>query len=245
MTKKTLISALFVIFVSSIPFTLRGAAGQEAYTILTYHSHPPFVIDKTSGLSFTLAQYLTQASKGKFLFNVKVASRPRVDVEIKKSQNAIIPWVNPAWFKDKEELKYQWSSSVLMTDSNSVVSRASDPIEFENVSVIEGRVFGGLKGHKYDLIDKYIASSKNARRVDADTHESNFKKLIKNRIDLMLIPESGARFYVKKLGLKNHVFISKKNQSSYQRRIMILSKDENLRNFLDTVIPKFSKTIRD
>jgi polar amino acid transport system substrate-binding protein len=204
--------------------------------IYTYHTHPPFIIDTDKGLSYDLADYLSAKSEGRFKFVVKPMSRPKVNKMIEQAKDGIVPWVNPVWFKDKEETKHMWSGGFLMEDGNAIISHIDLQLIYEGPQSLDGLVFGGIKAHVYAGIDDYIKNTGRLKRVDTENHVDNFRKLRKRRIDVTLTPKSGADYLIKRESLQNTLFISPKLQSSYKRRVIIISKQPSMLTFIDSAL---------
>ena len=204
--------------------------------IYTYHTHAPFMIGPDQGLSFDLAIYLEEKSEGKYRFVVSPMSRLRLNKEIAEHEVIIVPWVNPAWFRDIDEKKYSWTSASVMEDGNALVSHKDNPIVYEGPTSLDNRVLGGVSGHLYAEIDSYIAATGKIRRVNADNHRQNFIKLSKRRIDATITPRSGALYLIKKEGFEDQLFLSPKPHSRYQRKLMIPGRDPELMTWLNRVI---------
>ena len=224
-----------------LAFSATTSVAAETIGVLTYHTHPPFITGQKQGLTYDLADFLTSKSSGRFVFKVTPMSRPRLNKAIEQSEAAIVPWVNPAWFKDKAETRYLWSRYPLMEDANGIVSRQDARIDYEGPASLSGLKFGGIRGHVYTGIDPFIAQSNTTRRVDSDNHLANFGKLKDGRIDVTLTPESGARYLIKEHGLEDILYISPKPHSSYQRRVMVLGGRTDLIDFVDGLLAESSE----
>jgi polar amino acid transport system substrate-binding protein len=222
-------------------FELHASDKAQKIKIYTYHTHEPFVSAKGKGLTYDLADFLTEYSEGRFMFSVSEVSRPRLNKLIEKERNAIVPWVNPMWFKDKDETKYIWSQNHLMQDGNAIVSLKEESFEYNAPPSIEGKVLGGLKGHRYVGIDEFISETGKAKRVDADFHRDNFVKLQNGSVDIMLIPLSAANYEIKQQKLSDKVHISEKGHTSYKRKIMVLTKQHNLPDFIESALFEMEK----
>lgn len=229
------------LFVAMLFTTVLQASEPEIVAVYTYHTHPPFITSEDEGLSYDLAEYLTQKSHGQFKFVVMPMSRPRLNKLIETPQTAIVPWVNPIWFKDESESKYKWTENPLMEDANGIVSRRDHRVLYEGPSSLEGLTFGGIRGHVYAGIDDFIDQSPTTRRVDADNHLENFRKLQNARIDVTLTPESAARFLLREHALSDKLHLSPKPHSRYQRRVMIFPHNRrDLKDFLDDILTDVS-----
>lgn len=207
----------------------------ENIAVYTYHTHPPFITGTGQGLSYDLAEYLSEKSQGRYKFTVKPMSKPRVGKMLAEKKNGIIPWVNPVWFKDEAQKKYLWTNSYIMEDSNAFISHKDLSLVYEGPDTLKNLVFGGVRAHVYFGIDDFIKTGK-ARRVDAENHVDNFRKLKKRRIDATITPSSGAKYLIMREELEEDLFISPKPHSTFKRRVIIINKSSDLLLFINSVV---------
>ena len=227
------LAALHLVLMAFAP---GGLAAAEKVMVLTYHTHPPFIVGARQGLTHDLAAYLNEHSGGRYEFEVRSMSRPALNKSIEMPLVCIVPWVNPVWFKDQAETKYLWSTQVLMRDGNAVVSRSDRRVVYEGPASLAGMTLGGLRGHLYEGIDAYIRDKKSLRRVDADRHLDNFQKLLKGRIDVTLTPESAALYLIKREGPGAKLFISPNPHSRYERRFFVTDQREDIRKYINEAL---------
>ncbi len=218
-----------------------GAEAAERIELLTYHTHEPFITGDQEGLTYDLAEFLSDHSGGAYDFEVVPTSRPRIDRIVKQGKKrGVIPWVNPIWFKDPNRTTHLWSDNVLMRDGNAIISHQRRPVDYRGPEVLDGMVFGGIGGHVYSGIDDFIKKGGALRRVNANNHAENIRKLRRGDIDAMLMPGSGARFTIRKAGLNRELYISPSPHSIYDRHLMILRGDTELARFLDNALTQYS-----
>lgn len=201
----------------------------------TYHTHTPFITDSGEGLTYDLADFLTEKSSGQYRFQVIPMTRERVNISITRAENCIIPWVNPLWFSDMSEEKYMWSENCIMSDGNAVISRIEDSIEYYSPESVIDLRFGGIRGHKYADIDELVEEGF-IDRYDNEFHRFNFRMLIKNRIDFTIMPLSGANFLIGEKEFADQLYISSRNHSTYTRKVIIGNKDRALQDYIDEMI---------
>lgn len=206
------------------------AQGREV-SLFTYHTHAPFILDDGKGLSYDLAEFLTNNSRGLYEFSVQPMSRSRVDKMVRQREYGIVPWVNPVWFEDPGELIYNWPAIVLMEDGNAVISHRRLGLEYDGAASVRSLRFGGVRGHHYVLLDE-MADEGELRRYDAENHLDNLRKILKGRIDFTVSPKTGAEYLIKEYELKDQLYISANLHSSYQRRILVTVDDDELEGFL-------------
>ncbi|MGE3537409.1 MAG: substrate-binding periplasmic protein [Candidatus Tectimicrobiota bacterium] len=209
-----------------------NATATEKVLLLTYHTHPPFVTGVKQGLTYDLAAYLTERAGHRYRFEVREMSRPALDKSLPILQAVIVPWVNPIWFHDQAETTYLWSTTVLMHDGMSVISRQEKKVVYTGPASLANLTLGALKGHVHEEIDQYIHDSQALRRVDADQHLDNFHKLLNGRIDVTLTPESAALYLLKREHLLERLFLSPK-PGRYARRLFVTQQRTDLRDYID------------
>ena len=241
-------SVLFVLLCLISSFSCLSTVSAEEKTpilipMYTYHTHAPFILQEKEGLSYDLADYLTKKSSGQYEFVVKSMSRPRVNKMTEEGEAGIVPWVNPVWFKDAMEKKHLWSRGVLMEDANALVSHQDAKIVYDGPESLNGMVFGGVRSHVYAEIDDYIKHTGRIKRVDAENHLDNFRKLVKHRIDATITPKSGAEFIIKAENLQGELFLSPKPHSTYKRRVIVIEERTGLLPFIETTIAMMSTDI--
>ncbi len=240
--KRFNILIILCVVIGMLPYKISATSDvptpPKEFPIYTYHTHPPFIITTGQGLSYDLAAYLSNKSHGRFQFTVKPMSRPRVNKMLAESKKGLVPWVNPAWFKDKQQNKYLWSKAVLMKDGNSLISNQKNRVLYDGPSSLDGMILGGVRGHVFADIDTYRKTAGNIRRVDAERHIDNFRKLAKQRIDVTITPQSGAEYLIKKKGFQDQLFISPMIHSQYTRRVIIISEQIDTGIYIDTLLEK-------
>ncbi len=182
-----------------------AAVPAEKINIYTYHNHPPFITGDRAGMTYDLAHKLNQAGAGRYRFEVVVLPRGRLNAYIQDwikgrcpdescSNGWLVPWVNPKWgFIKGQQDPYLWSK--LFTDINVVITRSADNFTYRRAASLDGRLFGGMRGHRYVDIDTRVDAGL-IRRIDGNHERDNLIKLLKGRIDATLLPESAIRYLI-------------------------------------------------
>lgn len=208
----------------------------EPVIIFTYHIHPPFIVSPGNGLTFDLADYLTEKSHGRYQFEVAPMSRPRLDTKLTQSIAGIVPWVDPSWFKDRDRTKFLWTEAHLMRDTTVIVSAKGKSVTYQGPESLEGLRFGGIRGHVYAGIDAAVGKRGPARRVDSDSHTESFQKLLNGLIDVTLLPGSSASYFIKRNDAAAQVFISPEPHSHTVRRVLVLNKRQDVLELVQSVL---------
>ncbi|MEG3640279.1 substrate-binding periplasmic protein [Magnetococcus sp. PR-3] len=203
--------------------------------LLTYHTHPPFILNEDQGLSHDLARWLTQQSEGRYRFTVQSVSRPYLNRWLTTEQVALVPWVHPVWFKDKAQHRYHWSQIPLMKgDSNVLVARKDRLTSYSGPASLDGLVLGGVYGHHYKAIDPYIERSGALRRVNASNLQDNINKLLNGHVDVTLMPRSAARYFLAQLSSADSpLHVLPQQHQVYDRYLMVAGGNADLKHWVN------------
>ncbi|MFT5708069.1 MAG: polar amino acid transport system substrate-binding protein, partial [Oceanospirillaceae bacterium] len=211
--KKSFLIVLTTIFLclSNIAF-----AKAEVITLYSYHNHPPFVTGANSGLTFELARQLNEQAAGRYLFQVSIVPRSRLNYYLKGwikgecpshecEDNWLVPWVNPKWgFIKGLRDNYLWHE--LFSDENVIVSHASNPWVYKSPESLKELVFAGMRGHRYVGIDDLVKTG-DIIRIDGNRERDNLLKILEKRVDATVLPSSTMRYL-----FKNDLVISKQSR---------------------------------
>jgi polar amino acid transport system substrate-binding protein len=223
------------LLVSALLYAPLGWA--KTVNAITYHTHPPFIYEG-QGLSYDLVELLNTLAPETYDFNLKAMSRPALNKLVAGDSVNLVPWVNPAWFGDELQTKQLWLDMSLMEDGNEVISSVQQSLDYNGPESLDGKVFGGLKGHRYQGIDDRIAELGKTRRVNSNNHLDNFRKLSKGRIDVTLVPRSAALFLIAQEGLSDQIYLSPKPHSRYQRLAFVTGPGNDLQHFLNAQLAR-------
>lgn len=207
-------------------------ATSKPVNVWIYHNFAPFVIDATHkhGLSYDLAQWLTENSNGIYEFNVTVHSRARLNETLSGNPSGIVFWVNPAWFGDVEENKYFWTKP-LMRDRTLIISPLRASIDYKGPASLEGMTITSVSGHRYVGIDPLVEEGRMSRN-DLSSEEAVTLFISNERGDVGVIAESALLSLTQQLNLHGKIFSAKEPHSIYDRRVMITRDDPDLIEFM-------------
>ena len=224
-----LILSVFCLCLSSVV-----TAKPETVTIYSYHNHPPFVTGPDSGLTYELARQLNEQAAGRYLFQVSIVPRNRLNHFLKGwiqgvcpssecKQDWLVPWVNPKWgFIKGSRNNYLWHK--LFSDANVIVSRASDPLVYLSPASLKGLVFAGMRGHHYVGIDDLVKTGE-IKRIDGNRERDNLLKILHKRVDATVLPASTMEYLLANdQGIKmqaEQFKVGDKKHQSYVRQIML------------------------
>lgn len=219
------------------------AKGKEVVTLWSYYDYPPFVISMADqrGLNFDFVEMLNLFEEGSpYHYELKMVPRKRLDSNLKQNQKGAVLWVNPIFFSDVNQEKYDWTHRVL-EDEQSFISRSKTPFIYTGPESLmtPGFVLGGIRGHLYGGIQDLIDKGKIVRK-DVNNAKQNIGMLLKDRINTFLIPLSSMKYYEKDMKLTHKIYYSPKPLKSYTRHILV-NHDEQVFNALSKVVNKLDK----
>ena len=227
----------------------QAVQASEEITLYTYHNHPPFINQPGEGLSYDLADLLSEQSAGAFQFTVKVVPRSRLNVMLKSwvngecigeprcTRNWVVPWVNQKWgFGKAPEQNFSWTP--LLEDSNVIVSRSDAPVEYRQPSDLDGKRFAGIGGHRYVGIDERAEAGK-ITRINGTKERDNLIILARGRVDATLLPASTYRYYLKQdrqlAALSSRLYRAKQPHQAYTRNLMASGDQQKLNSLLTSL----------
>jgi polar amino acid transport system substrate-binding protein len=178
-----------------ITFLLSSLAwAAEKIDLYTYHNDPPFVIDMTNhmGLTYDLARLLTVRSNGKYHFEVKPVPRKRLNAILATGHKMVVPWVNPVWFKDVDQKKYQWSAGYI-EGRNELLSRPSKPFEYSGPKSLIGKTIVAQAGGRLKDIDPLVNQGM-ILRENARNYASAMQMVLSSRAEVAFIPSKIALY---------------------------------------------------
>lgn len=227
-------------------------AATETVTVYSYHNHPPFVTGPDSGYTFDLVRQLNRVADGKVRFKVSIVPRSRLNHYLKGwisgkcpdagcQQNWMVPWVNPKWgFIKGGRDNYLWQQ--LFTDSNVIVSRRGDGFEYAGPESLKGRILAGMRGHRYTGIDDLVKSG-DVKRIDGNHERDNIIKLLHDRADATLLPESTINYYLENdteiQGQAANLKVADKRHQVYARFVMMPETRKDLLEIVSGLDLKF------
>lgn len=226
-------NSLFGLFLWSIP-TL--ALSEETIPFLTYHIAPPFIVDEDSrdGLTYDLAEILSEKSAGRYRFVVESLPRKRLNLQLENMEMLVIPWVNPKWFGDHEMKRYLWSDGYL-SDNNALLSSSQNPIEYDGPKSLFGKSIATIRGAKLVGIDEFVESGA-IRRDDAHDFLAAMRMVLLGRVDVSIIPYPFAKYYVARETFSGTFHFSVQPHGQYMRHFLVKGRSD-VREYLQVMVP--------
>ncbi|RDE19837.1 amino acid ABC transporter substrate-binding protein [Motiliproteus coralliicola] len=213
-----------------------AASSAERIPLVTYHIAPPFIVDRDAriGLTYDLAEFLTERSEGRFHFVVEGLPRMRVNSRLEKSSPLVVPWVNPHWFKDPTMERYLWTSGYL-PDNNAVLSSVIKPIEYTGPDSLIGKSLSGVLGGRWVGVDPLIEQGK-IKRVDTSSYLSTLRMVLHGRVDATIIPSPVAKYLISQERFSGYFHFSARPHTEYLRHFLVKERPD-VRRFLEAQVP--------
>jgi polar amino acid transport system substrate-binding protein len=106
----------------------------------------------------------------------------------------IEPGVNPDWRKPQQAISLY---SIPFADSEDVLLyHAEDRRSYYKVADLKGRTLGCIVGYAYPELEKRLASGE-IKRDDSKDREMMIQKLVKRRVDAIILPRTVAEYWQK------------------------------------------------
>lgn len=198
--------------------TLARARPAEAVPLYVGYSDPPYSTDAPDSASVQLAARLSALSNGRYLFRAQQLPRRRLNLLIAKANwKGVVAWANPAWFRDESMTRYAWSQPYA-TDSNLVVSRREQPVEFtDHGASLEGLRLGCIAGQRYPDLEELLHAH---RLVCEDVYSDlqNLLKLKNGHIDVAFVQASSMTYFRRSMpDMDSWLYVARNSRGSFKR----------------------------
>lgn len=197
-------------------------AAADDIVLYAYHLKPPYLIDRDrqAGLYYDLARYLNEHVPG-HTFKTVYLPRKRLETELESGRlHGLVIGVHPSWFRDAARIRYLWSPP-FMHDEDVVVSRLSDPVQYDGPESLAGKQLGLSFGYYYFGIDELVKTGRIARD-DAVSEEASLDKLYRKRIDATIITRRTFDYMLRQRSeWQQQFYVARKPHDAYERMILI------------------------
>ncbi|NRR30737.1 transporter substrate-binding domain-containing protein [Oxalobacteraceae bacterium] len=233
--------SLILILAGLIATPLHAGASELEVPLVNYYNYAPFSMpDEKTDLTRELAELLTKNSGGRYRFVPTLLPKGRLDkMLVHEHWQGLVAWLNPRFVNDEAKSRYLWTET-LMLESDLVVSHVDAPVDFQGVQSLQGKVLGTVLNQRYADIEEMIAN-KQLRRSDAPSQESNVRKLLLKRVDVVFISRStlaGLQQRIPAFETKLHVAPLPRN--SFTRHIMLTPElPPKLISYVQSTVAKF------
>ncbi|HYX32144.1 MAG TPA: hypothetical protein VE954_03460 [Oligoflexus sp.] len=190
--------------------------------LITYYDYPPFTLQNASkSLTQELAEYLSQASNGRFHFSVKVIPKGRLDVMMEKPDwKGVIAWINPKFVHDEAKTRYLWTAAI-MNEIDLVASNKEAPHDYKGPESLRGLKLGAVLNQRYADVEDMIAKGA-LIRTNARSQENVLNMLIHRRVDVAFVSKSTLSWFrIHLKGFEQKVGFSPVPRNTFTRHVML------------------------
>ncbi|MYM25291.1 hypothetical protein GTP46_21915 [Duganella sp. FT135W] len=207
---------------ASLSLTLPCVAGELIIPLVTYYDYAPFhSAEDSADLTHELAALLTRESGGRYRFVPTLLPKKRIDNMMQfQHWQGVIAWTNPRFFYDENKTRYLWTEPLLV-EADLVVSHIDAPVKFAGLDTLRGKVLGTVLNQRYADVEPMLAN-RQLRRADAPTLESNVRKLLLKRVDVVFISRSalsGLRHRIP--DFESQLYIAPQPRNTFTRHLML------------------------
>jgi polar amino acid transport system substrate-binding protein len=223
---------------------LSARAGErEVLTVplVTYYDQAPFYSPQSAtDLTRQLADLLTSRSGGRYRFVATVLPKKRVENMAQFDDwQGLVAWLHPRFVNDEEQHRFFWTEPLLL-EEDLVISRAEAPVEYAGPASLRGKVLGTVLNHRYADVEDMFARHE-LRRSDAASLETNVRKLLLGRVDVVFVSYSslpGLRERIPKLD--RMLYIAPQPRNHFTRHILLTrGLPPELVRFVQETVAKF------
>ncbi len=111
-----MLNFLVAVIILSCCFNANTASTAETIPFVVIGDYAPLVINGANreGAAYWVADLLTRRSSGRFLFDVNILPRKRLDMMLQEGKAVVVPFVGPQFFGDEGMHKYLWTSALFV-----------------------------------------------------------------------------------------------------------------------------------
>ncbi|WP_102795892.1 substrate-binding periplasmic protein [Bowmanella denitrificans] len=187
------------------------------HTIYTYHSDPPFYLpEQPSDLSRAWVDRFN-LSQEQIKLRLLHIERAALNQLIEQGKPYLILWANPVFFHGRDAAMQ--ASEAIFWDADILLSRADSPLEYHVPADLIGLRLGARRGFYYKGINELVEQGK-ITRLDVDTDNQNYRRLLSNDIDVFIMQRS-AYYYWRVNGLDvDLLYVAKEPHDGYSRHVL-------------------------
>ncbi|MCX4029550.1 transporter substrate-binding domain-containing protein [Endozoicomonas sp. SM1973] len=189
--------------------------------ILTYHDQPPYIIDRKSekGLSYEVINAVNNTMNTSY--HIRILPKMRLKKMLTGKQGAVMIWAVSLTFGGIENAKqhgFIWGKALLY-DQQGFISRINKPVEYMGPTSLYGLALGGVQGHTYFGLQDDIDSGK-IIRINSSKEAKNIRLLLAQRLDVITMAHSSAKYYENLFQVGNKLYFSKQPLNRYSRHFL-------------------------
>jgi len=220
----------------TVPGMCQAAEPIEAWI---YYASPPYRIGATGGegLAAELVTSLNRLLKGKYEVRQVPLSRDQLEHALEQGRRGFVAFAPSVIFGGIKNGPYLWTAP-LFADRQELVSRTSNPFEFNGPASLSKLAFYGVQGHVYPMLEEAMTKGRlHANR--AGSEKLLIKALMSKRADVITIPTSIAKYFMMTdVAFGDEAYISRQSLGGFSRHLMFQTGMQRERD-------DFDQTVRD
>lgn len=206
---------------------LTGTARAETVYVYTSANFAPLLLGDGRGVYPDLVAWLNRQKLGDLSFELRFMPRKRLQVKLEDgSLNGIVIGMMPAWMGDERQRKYLWTAP-FDVDHFALVSLASKPIDPARPRTLRDATIGVTMGYVYPGLDDWIVRT-GLRRSAGVSDEKNIEKLLRGRVDSVIVAESMARYFIRSHQLEHRLRVFQVPGQATERRFLVQHRDASI-----------------
>lgn len=228
-----MIKNLIILILAMLTWQSSCLAQPKTLPIFVYHDEAPLHFDTTDyDLSQAWANAIN-AQQSRYRFVIQKITRPALNHWVEGESPFMILWANTLWFRARDaNIK---ATDALFWDADVVVSLRDRPVQFQSFSELVGLKLGAREGHYYKGLMDYFADGR-IERIDSDSSEENFEKLVSGKIDAYIDSRSSILFNRQNNVYTQSIYVSALPHDAYSRHLIVSSDYFDLLPFLNEQI---------
>ncbi len=217
---KTIVSTLLLLCA-----LLAGASSRaEVVNVYTSANFAPLMLGDGRGVYPDLVNHLNRQKLGDYTLALHYLPRRRLQVKLEEgSLDGIVIGMMPEWLGDAGQRKYLWTAP-FAADRFALVSLASKPMPPQDRRALSGATVGITTGYVYPGLDGWFAAARLQRR-EGSSDEKNIEKLLRGRIDSVIVAESMARYFIRTHKLSARLRVYPMPGPDTERRFLVQRRD--------------------
>jgi len=209
-------------------------------TAWTYYNFPPYITGDGKGLAHEFIKLLNDHAQGKYIFQLKVYPRKRLNSLLSFGKQGLVLFVHWSFMQEKDQSKYLWGP-ILMHDRNEIVSLSSRRISYDGTAQsLSGLRFGGVLGRNYDAFLEKAMAQGEIHRSDTNTEKQNIQKLLRERIDVTTMPQVVLQHLIKNMNIAGKLYVSPQPRNIFTRHILATKQLKQEHEFLSKFVQGLS-----
>lgn len=216
---------------------IAGTARAEVVNVYTSANFAPLLLGDGRGTYPDLVAWLNRQKLGDITFTLRYMPRKRLQVKLEDgSLDGIVIGMMPQWMDDERQKKYLWTAPFDI-DHFALVSKAAKPFDPARARTLRGGTLGVTQGYVYPGLDDWITQS-GLQRSAGLSDEKNIEKLLRGRVDCVIVSESMARYFIRTRKLEQTLRVFPVPGQPTERRFLVQHRDARVYEYLAPAVRK-------